>query len=119
MGDEVLRSVGRLLLQSMRTGDFPARYGGEEFVVLLPNTDRESALTPAERIRAALARMPVPGLDDCSVTASIGVATVQGSDCESRAEQLFRTADAALYAAKEGGRNRVCAARPSPMLCTG
>lgn len=119
MGDEVLRSVGRLLLELMRTGDFPARYGGEEFVVLLPNTNRETAAIPAERIRAALERMPVPGLADRTVTASIGVATVQGSDCESRAEHLFKSADAALYAAKEGGRNRVCCAPPSPMLCTG
>ena len=125
-GDEVLRSTGHLLKQCMRTGDYPARYGGEEFVVVLPSTDIAGAQIAAERIRVALEAMRLPDPNIPSVTGSFGVATVQGGDCEKRALELFETADRALYAAKEGGRNRVCVAfesaaaqaqQTSPAVC--
>ena len=109
IGDEVLRSLGGLLSEHVRAGDVPARFGGEEFVVVLPNTDTTGAQQLAERIRTELERMPVPeGIP--TVTASFGVASVQGPGCEDQAQPLFDRADKALYAAKQSGRNRVCVA---------
>ena len=102
-GDDALRAVGRVLRTNVRSGSgTAARYGGEEFCVILPGTSREDAVVVAERIRRCVETMedgPVP------VTASLGVATfpVDGTDALS----LLASADAALYAAKETGRNRV------------
>lgn len=111
VGDDVLRSVGALLLQQVRAGDVPARYGGEEFVLLLPNTDCEGAQIAAERVRRALEAMQVPGPQgSLSVTASFGVATVEGKACLTAETSLFERADKALYEAKHAGRNRVCLA---------
>jgi diguanylate cyclase (GGDEF)-like protein len=105
-GDDVLCTVGRLMREAVREGDLAARYGGEEFAVLLPATDVESALAIAERIRAAVAAYPFPHAD---VTLSAGVTdvTIVGSDDP---EDLVGSADAALYAAKRAGRNRVVVA---------
>lgn len=107
-GDEVLRCVGKLLLEEVRAGDVPARYGGEEFVVVLPNTPPEGAQIVGERIRAALEAMSVQGPQGMlKVTASFGIATVHGQGCQDQATNLFERADAALYEAKDGGRNQV------------
>lgn len=110
-GDEVLRCVGRTLLELVRAGDVPARYGGEEFVIVLPNTDTSGAHVVAERVRVALESMQVEGPQGVlQVTASLGVATTRGPGCEHGAETLFERADAALYEAKRNGRNQVRAA---------
>ncbi|MEM9069846.1 MAG: diguanylate cyclase [Myxococcota bacterium] len=107
-GDEVLRAVGQLLRDTVRTGDVAARYGGEEFVLVLPNTDPEGALTVAERVRSLLEEASIEGPEGpLRVTASFGVATVRGPGCEHAARVLFERADAALYEAKRAGRNRV------------
>ncbi|MBL4684601.1 MAG: diguanylate cyclase [Nannocystaceae bacterium] len=107
-GDVVLRNVGALLLDFVRAGDVPARYGGEEFVVVLPNTDEEGSEIAAERLRVRLEAMVVEGPEGpLAVTASFGVATVRGPGCEHEAKNLFDRADAALYVAKENGRNQV------------
>jgi two-component system, cell cycle response regulator len=104
VGDDVLRATGAVLRQLCNGVGMPARYGGEEFVVLLPGFDVPGAAEIAEQIRVAVqhADTPVP------VSASLGVAGVP-SDAESPT-QVIKAADAALYRAKAGGRNRVCAA---------
>jgi diguanylate cyclase (GGDEF)-like protein len=108
-GDEALRTFAGILRASVRENDIAARYGGEEFAVLLPATDAEMARTIAERIRgrteATIATLG-PGVT-ARMTVSIGVAVapLDGLD----AIGLLRTADVALYAAKQGGRNRVVA----------
>lgn len=108
VGDQVLRTVGQLLLRSVRASDFAARYGGEEFVVLLPNTDSEGAVMLAQRLRARLAATSVQGPQGpLRVTASFGVATVAGPTAGCGPGALFERADGALYEAKRNGRNRV------------
>jgi diguanylate cyclase (GGDEF)-like protein len=103
VGDQVLANVGATLRGGLRSGDFAGRNGGEEFAVLLPDTEIAAALEIAERIRAAIAEISLPG-SDVSVTASIGVACYP--DHASTLDRLERLADAALYVAKRHGRNR-------------
>jgi len=101
-GDEVLRTVGRLLRRSLRATDFPARYGGEEFAVILPGTNRAGSLVVAEQLRRAIEGAT---WEDRPITASIGVATM-GEEI-STSEELVDFADRALYRSKQAGRNRV------------
>jgi diguanylate cyclase (GGDEF)-like protein len=103
-GDEVLAALGVLLRAQLRAGDFPARLGGEEFVALLPDTDRSGAMKLAEALRRAIHGMKIGGLN-APVTASIGISTYP--DDSTDAAHLMRTADRALYAAKQAGRDRV------------
>jgi diguanylate cyclase (GGDEF)-like protein len=103
-GDKVLALVGRILNSTIRGSDFAARFGGEEFLILLPDTDREGAVTVAEKIRSEIARSEVPGIGG-PLAASLGVAILPGDASES--DELLRKADRALYTAKESGRNRV------------
>jgi diguanylate cyclase (GGDEF)-like protein len=103
-GDQVLASVGAALRSVLRDRDFAGRNGGEEFAVLLPDTDIGTALEIAERVRATIAEVTLPGTD-VPVTVSIGVAGFP--DHASTLERLERLADAALYVAKRQGRNRV------------
>jgi diguanylate cyclase (GGDEF)-like protein len=110
-GDEVLRLIGRLLLEQPRAIDEPARYGGEEFVVALPETGMDGAVEMAERIRERLEEEEIPLLDGSGklkVTASFGTATVPLSAESVR--ELFAAADDALYEAKRTGKNRVVTA---------
>lgn len=114
-GDQVLIAVAEALTAAMRPTDLLARYGGEEFVVILPNTDLEGAKCCAERLRVTVASARVNRPDGQGllpgVTISLGVAQFhQGSD----GDQLFARADAALYRAKELGRNRVEVCVESP-----
>ena len=110
VGDQVLANVGAVMRGAMRSRDFAGRNGGEEFAILLPDTEVESALRIAERVRAAIAEMSVPGID-VTVTVSVGVAGYP--DHASTPDRLARLADAALYLAKRQGRNRVELAEPS------
>jgi two-component system cell cycle response regulator len=107
-GDEVLRQVGTLLAGAVRTIDVVARYGGEEFVVVLPETAPEGAVTFAERLRNSVAEQVFQLANDrrFQLTCSIGVATFPSPRVASP-EDLFATADEALYRAKSGGRNQV------------
>ena len=109
VGDQVLANVGATLRGVLRARDFAGRNGGEEFAVLLPDTEIEAALEIAERVRAAIAEISLPGTD-VSVTASIGVSGFPGQ--ASTLDRLERLADAALYLAKRQGRNRVELAEP-------
>lgn len=105
-GDDVLRSVGRAILDSARGSDIVARYGGEEFALLLPGSTAQNANTVAARIHAALAQAETSCEGDkIDVTVSIGVcALAHLSDRPLRV--ALQQADAALYDAKRAGRNR-------------
>ncbi|MEY4579381.1 MAG: Response regulator PleD [Pseudomonadota bacterium] len=112
-GDAVLRSIGARLLASLRTSDVACRFGGEEFAVILPGIDAAGAAAAAERIRAVIAATPIDtGTLSLTVTASLGYADSDSfaSDVDLMPAQLIEHADAALYAAKRAGRNRVCRA---------
>ena len=110
-GDVVLRSVAEIVRSTLRTGDMAARLGGEEFVAVLPNANAEGGKIVAERLRTKLAATPMPGPSGpFHVTASFGVATVQGAACRGAEGPMLEKADAALYEAKRTGRNRVVVA---------
>jgi diguanylate cyclase (GGDEF)-like protein len=102
-GDAVLAAVGEVLASALRTSDFVGRNGGEEFVALLPDTGVEGAMEAAEKLRTAIGRLTLPGIDR-PVTASVGAAVYPHTAAD--AESLLRLADRALYAAKASGRNR-------------
>ena len=103
VGDQVLAHVATVIKGALRESDCVARFGGEEFVVLMPDMPAHNALGVAERIRALLHEPSHAGLPPCTV--SIGVAC-QASVVEGL-EQLLSRADAALYLAKERGRDRI------------
>jgi diguanylate cyclase (GGDEF)-like protein len=104
VGDDVLRAFAQRLREFLRSGDFCARFGGEEFVVVLPETSQVTAREVAERIRQGVAQHPLLTTPRVQVTVSIGVATMaQGQNIN----DLLATADAAVYAAKNAGRDQV------------
>lgn len=109
-GDLVLKNVGQAIGKSVRTVDIAARYGGEEFCILLPQTGLDGAMSFAEALCKKLGEL-THNFDgkQLTVTASVGVASTQSSPCD--ASNLINTADVALYASKDGGRNRVSSAR--------
>lgn len=103
-GDRVLSSIGSVLLAVSRPAVIPCRYGGEELVVVMPGVKQREGMELAESLRLKIAALTIDGLQ---VTVSIGVAGVPGRGVAS-GEALLRLADAALYRAKEQGRNQVC-----------
>ncbi len=120
-GDAVLRAVAQALAGQVRQSDLVARLGGEEFLLLMPDTELAGARTLCEKLRAAVAalRLPLPAAAETAsltVTVSIGVAAASAAHTAGRqgpsrgADALVAAADRALYAAKQGGRNRVVVA---------
>lgn len=108
-GDHVLREIGRIIRENIREIDIAGRYGGEEFCVVLPDTNSEGALLAAERLRLSVEQSVIKAYDaSLKITTSIGIATFP-SDGQT-ADELFDKADAALYRAKNEGRNRICSA---------
>jgi diguanylate cyclase (GGDEF)-like protein len=108
-GDVALREMASILRRSVKRDDVVARYGGEEFAVVMASTGKEAARGAAERLRAEVERTDFPNeqvLPGGQLTISLGLATYP-EDAADRAG-LIEKADAALYAAKHGGRNRVC-----------
>ncbi|MFC2009199.1 GGDEF domain-containing protein [Chloroflexota bacterium] len=105
-GDRVLADLSSMMQRSIRRTDFVGRYGGQEFLIILPRTDAAGAAVMAERVRASLEGVPMHDAEgnDFKVTASLGVAEYFDEDDE---DSLISRADAALYRAKEAGRNRV------------
>ncbi|HEY0007474.1 MAG TPA: EAL domain-containing protein [Tepidisphaeraceae bacterium] len=101
-GDTVLQKVAQVVQMAAGKGNVVARYGGEEFAVLMPGSDADSSLALAERIRREVESASVP---QRGITVSIGVSTLVGGESVGRA--LLEQADAALYAAKSAGRNRM------------
>lgn len=106
-GDEVLRQLSALIVQTIRSADLAARYGGEEFVILMPETDAARAYEGAERIRKLVETTPFKITHDIgaiSKTISIGLSWLEQGDTP---ESLLKRADNALYQSKHHGRNRV------------
>ncbi len=120
VGDVVLRAVSDVLREQLRGYDVVGRFGGEEFVVLLPQTGEADALSIAERLRAHVAALSIPVQDgarsEASVrlTISIGVASLDAFGGE--VTDLLNAADAALYVAKQAGRNKTHVATTSTPL---
>lgn len=102
-GDAALCHVAGSMRSAVREVDLCARYGGEEFCIILPRCSRDDALEVAERVRGAIASIPVPRVGQ--VTASFGVATYP-IDAQAK-EDLVEMSDRAMYLAKAAGRNRV------------
>jgi diguanylate cyclase (GGDEF)-like protein len=106
-GDAVLKTLAEYLQGALRQADVICRYGGEEFVVLLPKTPLEQAILLAERLRQKISEIGIPLPErDLRFTVSIGVSSLSpGMD----GEALVNAADAAMYQAKQAGKNQVCA----------
>jgi diguanylate cyclase (GGDEF)-like protein len=107
-GDDVLIRIGEYLSSSLlfRKEDICGRYGGEEFLVILPETSRNNALIPAEKLRNLIAHNPVKsGSCQIPVTVSIGISSYQTTDTSFN--QMIERADKALYRSKTEGKNRV------------
>lgn len=104
-GDAVLRDSAAVILNQLRESDVACRYGGEELLIVLPNCGLDDAVGKAERLRIGIAGLSQPGV---AVSASIGVAAIPAN--AGSAQDLVKAADAALYAAKQAGRNRVASA---------
>ena len=114
-GDEALAAVGAALRATVRESDFAGRYGGEEFIVVLPNTSLEGAVNVAELLRRAIGDVAVASVDQ-AITVSIGVAVLP--DHAADWTGLVRSADRALYLAKNNGRDRVESAAWTTMPTT-
>lgn len=107
VGDSILVGMATLCRDLLRPTDQIGRYGGEEFLVLLPETDAPTATAVANRLRKAVADLPFEtGKEQVTITLSVGVAVA--TPAMQSLKPLIQSADAALYAAKEEGRNRVC-----------
>lgn len=108
-GDAVLRAATRHMAAQIRTSDVACRFGGEEFVLILPDCTKEGAMAKAQAQCDSLRALRIrEGATTIAVTASFGVATAPEDGADATA--LFHAADAAVYAAKRGGRDRVVAA---------
>lgn len=109
-GDAVLKAVATSITNSLRPSDLVVRMGGEEFAVIMPETDLSVALIIGERLRERIAGLAIPARnpnDPLRVTVSVGVACLAENDHGAEVDALLKRADAALYMAKNQGRNRV------------
>jgi diguanylate cyclase (GGDEF)-like protein len=111
VGDDTLRDVAQILMKHSRGINVVSRYGGDEFAVLLVETSKAGARLYADRIREVVAKYPFS--HGKVLTASFGVASLPDDEAAT-ADDLFRSADDALYAAKRAGKNQVAAAAGSP-----
>jgi diguanylate cyclase (GGDEF)-like protein len=108
VGDAVLKKIAEKLKNSVREVDMIARYGGEEFCVVLPDTPKDLAMSVAERLRKSVELKEIKAFDESvRTTVSVGMATYPEDG--DNVEILIEKADTALYKAKRGGRNKVCA----------
>jgi diguanylate cyclase (GGDEF)-like protein len=113
-GDVILFETARILRETAREIDMVGRYGGEEFIAILPNTDEAEAAAFAERVRVAVEEHVFRDeTNEVRMSCSSGVASFPDSGATAP-EELLKRADEALYAAKEGGRNRVVSASQLP-----
>jgi diguanylate cyclase (GGDEF)-like protein len=113
-GDAALKHVVKVAQSSLRQSDSMGRYGGEEFIFFFADADLDRGVAAAERIRQAIANAPVEtSSGEASITVSIGVSVILPEWKENREDftrKIIAMADAALYIAKQQGRNRVCKA---------
>jgi diguanylate cyclase (GGDEF)-like protein len=117
VGDKVLQSVALVLRTYTREDDLPARYGGDEFAVVMLRTTLEGLKGAAERLRSEIAKQRIhTDHGPISVTASIGGAHVAMFDTPVSPQELVRTADHGLYAAKQAGRDRCDFVTPGPAI---
>jgi diguanylate cyclase (GGDEF)-like protein len=116
VGDDVLRAFAQRLREFLRSADFCARFGGEEFVVVLPETPLATAMEVGERIRKGIAQAPLLNKPRVQATVSIGVATMEK---EQSINELFAAADAAVYLAKNEGRDQVRSHMQTPVQVDG
>lgn len=108
VGDEVVKSITRLVTQNLRGHDVAARYGGDEFLLILPETGIEAACIVAERLRKLVAETGFSSAaGDVRVTISVGVTCCDGEATDKR--RIIKTVDNALYQSKQQGRNRYSA----------
>jgi diguanylate cyclase (GGDEF)-like protein len=110
-GDAVLAAMGRYIREVTRTDDVACRYGGEEFLLVWPTMDADGALRRAQELREGIKHLTVRERDRIlpGITVSVGVAVLDPTSAET-ADDAIRAADAALYRAKAGGRDRVLSA---------
>lgn len=120
VGDEVLRIVGSHLRENLKGKDFPSRYGGEEFIVLLPNTKLDKANIVAEQLRKNISekglKIKKTGQSLGNITVSVGVSEIRAGDT---AISVVERADAALYLAKDSGRDNVKSEKDVESVKTG
>ncbi|PHS37673.1 MAG: hypothetical protein COB07_09970 [Sulfurovum sp.] len=108
-GDEVIRSLGELLIENSRSADYVARIGGEEFAILMPEAGVDSAYHLADRLRANIAKHKIIYENKVvQITVSMGLSHLLQGD--KNLDTIVKRADQALYEAKESGRNQVCCA---------
>ena len=110
-GDELLQALGLLIRSNLRAGDVACRFGGEEFVLILPEATEQAATRRAEDLRSRAREMEVRHLDSVLGPVSISLGVGLYPDHGRTRDSLLAAADAALYRAKEGGRDRVVVAQ--------
>jgi diguanylate cyclase (GGDEF)-like protein len=108
-GDHVIVQIADICRQEKRKSDVVARFGGEEFLLLLPETQMAEAQAVAERLRK-LVEVSVLSIASHAITTTVSIGVAQASSSMDTIFDLIKVADHALYAAKNAGRNRVCAA---------
>jgi len=107
-GDEVLKNASQLIQSAIRPYDRVGRYGGEEFIIILPDADIEESTIVAERIRKSINNATITTSEgDLNVTVSLGVTAINKDYDKDNLDCIIKTADTALYTAKNSGRNRV------------
>jgi len=106
VGDELLVLTATMILSQLRVSDVAARYGGDEFILLLPQTDAEQAHVLGQRIMQQFDREALTRFPQAKVSMSMGVSSVNSSGV-SEADELVKSADQAMYAAKQAGKGRV------------
>ena len=107
-GNEILKELAAILKTQARQADVVCRYGGEEFLIICPKNSKENSAAMAERIRNTVGEHKFPHIG-WSLTVSLGVGTYDPQR-DTNAEAFIARVDAALYQAKNSGRNRVCEA---------
>ena len=101
MGDQILRTQGKIIKKHIREVDILARWGGEEFVIILPHTDLDGALAAAAKIKSVISEYPFPS---GNITCSIGVTCYREEDTK---ETIMKRIDKFLYIAKHAGKDGV------------
>ncbi len=103
VGDNVLETIGKFFQKNIRDVDIIARYGGEEFILMIPEADKEAAYCLAERLREKFSEIDLGHLPKITISLGIAAYPLDGTEID----DLIKKADAAMYAAKQAGRNKV------------